>query len=31
MGIERKKSSFPGGRNSKLKRKMDGTVVRREL
>lgn len=30
MGIERKKSSFPGGKNSKLKRKMDGTVVRRE-
>ena len=30
MGIERKKSSFPGGKNSKWKRKMDGTVVRRE-
>lgn len=30
LGIEKKKSSFPGGKNSKWKKRMDGTVVRRE-
>jgi len=30
MGIKTVRSPMPGGRNSKWKRKMDGTVVRRD-
>ena len=30
IGAKKPKSSIPGGRNSKWKRKMDGTVVRRD-
>jgi hypothetical protein len=30
IGAKRSKSPLPGGRNSKWKRKMDGTVVRRD-
>jgi len=30
IGVKRSKSPLPGGRHSKWKRKMDGTVVRRD-